>query len=80
MRDFGGQKQVGIPLRLMGIPEDGLWYQVELWDRARQNIERILARAADGAVAKRMFDTACQEYPGRYLTLSHGPQVVDQSE
>jgi hypothetical protein len=56
-------------------------YSVELWDRAnRDKVERVLARACNGELAKAIFTAAQNEFPERRLTLSKDGQVLADSQ
>jgi hypothetical protein len=58
-----------------GTGED-LPYAVELWDQQSANVERVIARAASGQLARAIFDSACKEFPGRRITLRRGAETV----
>ncbi|HEY4113352.1 MAG TPA: hypothetical protein VGM17_04760 [Rhizomicrobium sp.] len=47
-------------------------YRVELWDERREKIERIVARAHSETLARAIFTSACEQYPGRHLSLWRG--------
>jgi hypothetical protein len=64
-----------------GDPPDDLPYSVELWDSVnRDKIERVLARACNGELAKAIFTAARDEFPERRLTLSKDGRVVADSQ
>ncbi len=64
-----------------GDPPDDLPYSVELWDRGNPDkIERTLARACNGELAKAIFTAAQDEFPERRITLSRSGRVVSDSE
>jgi hypothetical protein len=64
-----------------GNPPDDLPYSVELWAQTdRDKIERVLARACNGELAKAIFTAARDEFPERRLTLSKDGRVVADSE
>jgi len=54
-------------------------YKVELWSQTREEVERVLARAASMALARAMFLAAQNEYLGRYIVLRRGGKVIDES-
>ena len=58
---------------------DKLAYKVELWNLGRQQVERVLARAASMALARAIFLAAQSEYLGRHIVLRRGGKVIDES-
>jgi hypothetical protein len=68
--------------RLRSLPgqSDDLPYSVELWTPATPSaVERELARAVSAALARQIFKAACNEHPGRRITLRHGLRVIMDS-
>lgn len=65
--------------RTANPPED-LPYSVELWAQTDRKIERVLARACNGELAKAIFTAARDEFPERRLTLSKDGRVVADSQ
>lgn len=61
-------------------PQEALPYRVELWDQARQSVERILGDAISAPLAQAIFQSALQEYPGRHITLRYGARIIAQSD
>ncbi len=57
---------------------DDLPYRVELWDAAKQSVERILAVAGSGSIGYAAFYAATREHPDRYLTLRHSNSIVSR--
>lgn len=55
-------------------------YAVELWNPARTEPERIIARAASATLARAIYAAANAEHLGRKLVLRRGVQVILQSE
>jgi hypothetical protein len=47
-------------------------FRVELWDEKRKKVEQVVARAHSAALAEAVFQAACEEYTGRYVTLRRG--------
>lgn len=50
-------------------PTGDLPFRVELWDEKRLRIEQVLARTHSSTLAQAVFDAACEQYPGRHLSL-----------
>lgn len=64
-----------------GQPLEDLAYRVELWrDGGSEGIERVLARAASVQLGLAIFRSAREEHPQRRVTLSHGPQILADSQ
>ena len=66
-------------LPMVSPPEPGehLPYRVELWTGDdRDVVERVLARAANAAVARAIFKAARDEHPERRITLRRGVRIV----
>jgi len=59
--------------------DDELPYAVELWDEARNAVEKILARAFKISLARAIFRAALEENPGRKITLRHAGRVVEDN-
>lgn len=51
--------------------DEELTYRVELWDRARAVVERVLAVTSSSSIGFAAFHAAAREYPDRYITLCH---------
>ena len=47
-------------------------FRVELWDEDKRSVERVVARARSATLAQAVFNAACEQYPGRYLSLWRG--------
>ena len=71
-----------VRIRKIPPPPQGekLAYSIELWDRAKHGVERVLARAASVVLARAIFAAALVEHPNRYITLRRGSQVIADSE
>lgn len=54
-------------------------YRVELWDDAREKMERIVARVHSETLARAIFTSACEQYPGRHLSLWRGRERLAES-
>jgi hypothetical protein len=63
-----------------GQTNEELPYCVELWVAEGDKVERVLARALNGQLARVIFNTAQKEYPGRRLTLRRGLETLLDSE
>jgi hypothetical protein len=44
-------------------------FRIELWDGEKRGVERVVARAYSADLAQAIFRAACEEYPGRHLSL-----------
>src|SRR6185369_17166645 len=53
-------------------PHEDLPYRIELWHATRDEVERVLARAASAGLARAIFKAAQGEYPQRRITLTKG--------
>ena len=51
-------------------------YSVELWDQQSSNIERAIARASTGQMARAIYDSARKEFPERRITVRRGSETV----
>ena len=49
-------------------------FRIELWDENRAAIECVLARAHSATLAEAVFRSACEQYPGRRLSLCRGSE------
>jgi hypothetical protein len=68
------------PLTGPAPAQDGeLLYRIELWDAARQSVERVLARAVNASLAHAIFMAAQSEHPGRRITLRHGNRLLAEN-
>jgi hypothetical protein len=62
-------------------PPEDLAYRVELWhDGDSKGVERVLARATSVQLGQAIFRAAREEHPQRRITLSHGPQILADSQ
>ncbi len=55
---------------------DDLPFAVELWDAEAGKVERVIARASSGQLARAIFSTAREEFPERRITLRRGAETV----
>jgi len=60
-----------------GTPTFDLPYRVELWHQDRSTVEKIVARAHSETLARAIFNSACEEFPERYLSLWRGRERLD---
>lgn len=61
-------------------PRENLPYRVELWQETDgAAIERVLARAFNGPLARAIFRAAREEHPGRRVTLRRGARLLADS-
>jgi len=63
-----------------GASANPLPYAIELWNRQRTAPERIIARAANAALARAIFQAAKVEHPDRRILLRRGCQVVIETD
>lgn len=59
-------------------PPFDLPYRVELWHPDRSTVERIVARAHSETLARAIFNSACEEFPDRHLSLWRGRERLDR--
>lgn len=59
---------------------DDLPFVVELWDAKASKVERLIARASSGQLARAIFASAQKEFPGRRITVRRGLQIVVDSK
>jgi hypothetical protein len=57
---------------------EDLPYKIELWDRAKLNVDQVLAVTSNGSIGYAAFYAATREYPDRYVTLRHKNSVVSR--
>jgi len=55
-------------------------FRVELWDEKRQRVQQVVARARSAGLAEAVFHAACEEYPGRYLSLWRGRERLAERQ
>ena len=60
--------------------DDDLPFKVEQWDRDGNQIERVIARAANLIVGRRAYEAARRQYPQARLTLRQGIRVIEKTE
>ena len=60
--------------------KEELPYVVELWrEDGSDGVERVLARAVNGPLARAIFKAAAEEYTKRRITLRKGNRTVADS-
>jgi len=57
-------------------PDEDLPFKVEEWDRDGNQIERVIARAANLIEGRSAYDAARRQYPKARLTLRQGIRVI----
>jgi hypothetical protein len=62
------------------MPTDIARYSIELFRQGGEGIERILDRHADAKVAKSIYLTSIERYPGRLIMLCDGARVLIRSD
>ncbi len=58
---------------------ENLPYTVELWDGDGRALQRVLARAFNGALARAIFKAAQKEYPERRILVRRGTRKIADS-
>jgi hypothetical protein len=58
--------------------DEELSYRVDLWDRDRTLVERVLAVTSSSSIGFAAFHAAAREYPDRYITLRHRGSMISQ--
>ncbi len=66
------------PDRPDSAKDEELAYRVELWDRGRALVERVLAVTSSSSIGFAAFHAAAREYPDRYITLRHRGSTLSQ--
>ena len=62
------------------MPTDIARYSIELFKHDREGIEQILDRHADPKVARSIYRTSIERYPGRLIMLCDGARVLIRSD
>ncbi len=76
LQDRATMSRTGTPYR----GADELPYHIELWRHGTaEEVERVLARAANAALARSIFKAAAGEYPERRVTLRKGNRTMADS-
>ena len=66
-----------VPIATPAGPPEELPYRVELWQAVSEaQVERVLARAQNAALAHAIFAAARSEHPGRRITLCRGVTLI----
>jgi hypothetical protein len=74
------QQKAGVtPFGASEARQQKLPYRIELWGTDEREIERVLARAFNAALARAIFKAARSEHPDRRITLRRGARVVADS-
>ncbi len=74
LEDGATMSRPGTPYR------EELPYHIELWrDGRMEEVERVLARAANADLARAIFKAAAGEYPERRVTLRRGNRTMADS-
>jgi hypothetical protein len=60
-----------------GSPD--LPFRIELWDYDRNEVELVVARAHSANLAQAIFKAACEQYPGRRLSLWQGRERIAEA-
>jgi hypothetical protein len=55
-------------------------FRIELWDDGRSAVERVVARAHSANLAQAIFRAACEQYPGRKVSLWRDRERVAERE
>ena len=62
------------------MPTDIARYSIELFKLSGEGIEQILDRHADVKVARSIYRTSIERYPGRLIMLCDGARVLTRSD
>ncbi len=62
------------------MPTDIARYSIELFKQGGEGIEQVLDRHADIKVARSIYRTSIQRYPGRLIMLCDGGRVLARSD
>lgn len=54
-------------------------FRIELWDKEKTKLEKVVARAHSAALAQAIFHAACQEYPDAHLSLWRGREQLAET-
>lgn len=69
------EQRSSVPL---SIEREHLPYKVELWDKSRASVERVLALTANASIGYAAYYAATREHPHRYVTLRHKNRIVSR--
>jgi hypothetical protein len=58
-----------------GRPPD-LPFRIELWEEHRANAQCVVTRIHSTTLAEAVFRAACEQYPGRHLSLWRGEEQL----
>ena len=62
------------------MPTDIARYSIEIFNQGGEGIEQTLARHADIKVARSIYRTSVDQYPGRLIMLCDGARVLARSD
>jgi hypothetical protein len=62
------------------MPTDIARYSIELFKQGGEGIELVLDRHADIQVARSIYRTNVERYPGRVIMLCDGARVLNRSD
>ena len=62
------------------MPTDIARYSIELFKQGGEGIEQILDRHADAKIARSIYRTSIERYPGRLIMLCDGARVLARSD
>jgi hypothetical protein len=51
-------------------------YTVELWDKTKSSVERVLAMTSNATIGYAAFYAAVREFPDKYLTLRDKHRIL----
>ncbi len=57
---------------------EDLPYKVEIWDRAGEFVEQVVAVSMTAAIGYAAYYAATREYPGRGITLRHKGRIISR--
>jgi hypothetical protein len=62
------------------MPTDIARYSIELFKQGGDGIEQVLDRHADIKVARSIYRSSVERYPGRLIMLCDGARVLTRSD
>ena len=72
----GGGRDRSTPRRPGATSQEDLAYHVEIWDRAADAVQQVLAVTASASIGYAAFYAATREFPERVILLRHKDQVL----
>jgi hypothetical protein len=76
--DAHGQAGDAIRSGSIAVERNQLPWKVELWDKAKQSVDQVLALAACGGIGSAAHHAARHDFRDRYIALRHNNRIVSQ--